>query len=182
MKNETGSSACRYSLGQEGRELVLTLSCKDCCGKGPFSDPACLGRALEALSAESGVDALIVSGHLESQVQPGGMAVLGQIARLAGEMQQLSLRDPPRESRDCGRCALRPAELFLSLRAVLLADVAGFPNALRDRIARLLGLDPSAGQVCRRCLAATAEDLDLLSHSFEELARYVIKQGFQIVV
>jgi len=70
----------------------------------------------------------------------------------------------------------------MSLRSVLLADAAGFPAALRDRIARLLGLGQNAGEVCRQCLTATAEDLDLLSQSFEELARYIIKQGFQIVV
>ncbi len=182
MTNGIGLTACKYSLGQEGRELVLTLSCKECSGKGPFSDPACLGRALEALSAESGIDMLIVSGHVECQVQPDGMAVLDRLVLLAGDLHQLSLRDPPHGYRDCGRCALRPGELFNSLRSVLLADVAGFPPAVRDRIARLLGLGKTAGQVCRQCLTATAEDLDLMSQSFEELARYIIKQGFQIVV
>lgn len=182
MTNATAQTACKYSLGQEGRELVLTLSCKDCCGKGPFSDPGCLGKALEALSAENGVDTLIVSGHVECQLQHDGMAVLDRLVLLAGDLHQLSLRDPPHGYRDCGRCALRPKELFSSLRSVLLADVASFPVALRDRIARLLGLGRDAGEVCRQCLTATAEDLDLMSLSFEELARYIIKQGFQIVV
>jgi hypothetical protein len=182
MTKAIAQAACKYSLGQEGRELVLTLSCKDCPGKGPFSDSACLGRALEALSAESGVDTLIISGHVECQVQPEGMAVLDRLVLLAGDLQQLSLRDPPHGFRDCGRCALRPGELFSSLRSILLADVACFPVALRDRIACLLGLGQTAGQVCRQCLTATAEDLDLMSQSFEELARYIIKQGFQIVV
>jgi len=182
MTNGKVRAACNYGLGQEGRELVLTLRCRECEGKGPFSDPGCLGRALEALSAESGVEALIVSGHIESQLQPEGMAVLDRLVLLAGDLRQLSLRDPPRGYRDCGRCALRPGELFMSLRSVLLADAAGFPAALRDRIARLLGLGQNAGEVCRQCLTATAEDLDLLSQSFEELARYIIKQGFQIVV
>lgn len=182
MARRDGEAACRYGLGQEGRELVLTLSCKECGGKGPFSDPGCLGRALEALSAESGVDSLIVSGHLECQLRPEGMAVLDRMVLLAGDLRQLSLRDPTRGCRDCSRCALRPGELFPSLRAVLLTDVAGFPAALRDRIARLLAMGQDAGQVCRRCLTATAEDLDMLSRAFEELARYIIKQGFQIVV
>ncbi|MBM4250076.1 MAG: hypothetical protein FJ149_11780 [Euryarchaeota archaeon] len=182
MKKRDGEAACRHSLGQEGRELVLTLECKECGGRGPFSDPGCLGGALEVLSAESGVDSLIVSGHLECQLRPEGMAVLDRLVLLAGDLQQLSLRDPPRGYRDCGRCALRPAELFPSLRTVLLADAAGFPSALRDRIARLLATGRPAGEVCRQCLTATAEDLDLLSRSFEELARFIIKQGFQIVV
>jgi len=182
MTNDIAEASCKYSLGQEGRDLVLTLSCKECSGKGPFSDPVCLGRALEALSDQNGVDALIVSGHIESQLQPEGMAVLDRLVILAQDLRQLSLRDPPRCLRECGKCALRPDELFPSLRSVLLADVAAFPGALRDRIARLLGLGQSAGPACRQCLTATAEDLDLMSQSFEELARYIIKQGFQIVV
>ena len=68
MTNAIARTACKYSLGQEGRELVLTLSCKDCLGKGPFSDPSCMGLALEALSTENGVDMLIVSGHVECQL------------------------------------------------------------------------------------------------------------------
>jgi hypothetical protein len=182
MTSGNSKAACRYNLGQEGRQLVLELACRDCGGRGPFSDPACLGRALEALSTEVGVDSLLVSGHVECQLQSEGMALLGRLVILAGELRQLSLRDPPRGSRDCGRCALRPGELFTSLRAVLLADVAGFPAAVRDRIARLLGTGQTAGPVCRQCLAATAEDLDLITRSFEGLARYIIKQGFQIVV
>ena len=182
MKNDSGQAACKYHLGQEGRQLVLTLECRDCGGRGPFSDPACLGRAMEALSAESGVDTLIASGPLESQLQPEGMALLGRMVVLAADLRQLSLRDPPRPLRECGRCALRPGELFSSLRSVLLADTAGFPAAVRDRIARLLGYGQTAQEACRRCLTATAEDLDLVTQSFEELARYMIKQGFQIVV
>jgi hypothetical protein len=182
MANGKTQPACRYGLGQEGRELVLKLDCRECGGRGPFSDPACLGRALEALSAESGADALMVSGHVESQLGAEGMALLRRLVVLAGDLGQLSLRDPPRGYRDCSRCPLRPGELFPSLRAVLLADVAGFPAAVRDRIARLLGTGRSAGQVCRQCLTATAEDLDLVTQSFEELARFIVKQGFQIVV
>jgi hypothetical protein len=182
MKNDGARGACKYSLGQEGRQLVLTLACRDCGGQGPFSDPACLGRALEALAAETGVDSLLVSGHVECQLQGEGMALLGRLVLLAGDLRQLSLRDPPRGTRDCGRCALRPGELFQSLRAVLLADAAGFPSSLRDRLARLLGAGAAAPETCRACHAATAEDLELVARSFEELARYIIKQGFQIVV
>ena len=182
MTNGKVRPACNTSLGQEGRQLVLTIRCKECPGRGPFSDPECLGRTLEALSAESGVEALIVSGPIESQLRPEGMAVLDRLVLLAGDLRQLSERDPPRGFRDCGRCALRPGELFSSLRSVLLADAGAFPAAIRDRIARMLGLGQNAGEACRQCLTATAEDLDLMSRSFEELARYIIKQGFQIIV
>jgi len=162
--------------------MVLILSCRECQGRGPFSDPACLGRALEALSAESGADALLVSGHVESQLGADGMALLRRLVLLASDLRQLSLRDPPRGYRDCSRCPLRPGELFPSLRAVLLSDPGAFPAAVRDAIARLLGTGRSAGLVCRQCLTATAEDLDLVTRSFEELARFTVKQGFQIVV
>jgi hypothetical protein len=182
MANGEAREACKYCLGQEGREMVLTLACKECGGKGPFSDQNCLGRALEALSAESGADALMVSGHVESQLGADGMAVLRRLVLLAGDLRQLSLRDPPRGYRDCSRCPLRPGELFIALRAVLLSDLGGFPSAVRDGIARLLGTGRSAGEVCRQCLTATAEDLDLVTQSFEELARFTVKQGFQIVV
>jgi len=182
MANAKENGACRYSLGQEGRELVLTLACKECSGRGPLSDPACLGRALEALAAEDGVDTLIISGHIETQIQLAGMAVLGRLVVLAGDLRQLSMRDPPRDCRDRHRCALRPGELFEALRTSLLSDAASFPAVMRDRIARINGLVCTAGPACRECHDATGEDLDLIAQSFDELARYIIKQGFQIVV
>jgi hypothetical protein len=162
--------------------MVLTLECKGCGGKGPLADGSCMGRALEALAAENAVDTIIISGHLETQLQRPGMAVLERIVALAGDMHQLSLRDPPHGCRDRQRCALRPGELFAGLRACLLSDAASFPSALRDRLARMMALVQSSSQSCRPCLDGTAEDLDLLAESFGELARFIMKQGFQIVV
>ena len=162
--------------------MVLTLECKGCFGRGPLEDAACMGRALEALAAEDGIDTLIISGYCETQLQRPGMAVLERTGALAGDLQQLSLRDPPQGSRGCQRCPLRPGELFNSLHACIISDAPSFPSELRDRMARLMGMLPCSGPSCRQCLAATAEDLDLVSGSFVDLARFIVKQGFQIVV
>lgn len=162
--------------------MVLTLECKECSGKGPLEDAGCMGRALEALAAEKGVDALIISGPRETQLQRPGLAVLERTVELAVDLDQLSLREPPPDGRRCQRCPLRPGELFHSLHAGIMTDPASFPSAIRDRIARLVALFPSSGPSCRQCLEATAEDLDLVCESFVGLARFIVRQGFQIVV
>jgi len=183
---------CSRFVGHEGRDLTLTISCRDCGGKGPesgagppnpLSGPQCLRNILEALSAEQGVDAIILAGHLETQIQSGGMVVLERIVVLGNDLNHLSLREPPEGSRDCTRCGLHPHRLFQDLRSVLLSDMADFPGALKGGISRVMAAAASpSGEACARCVGDTSGDLAFAAETFEGLARLLMKQGFQIVV
>jgi hypothetical protein len=182
---------CSRSIGHEGRDLTLTLSCRDCGGKDPdggagppypLSNPKCLRNILEALSAEQGVDTLILAGHIETQIQSAGMAVMEKIVVLGNDLNHLSLRDPPKGSRDCARCGLHPQELFQDLRSVLLSDLADFPKALKGGISRVIAAASSSDEACARCVGDTSGDLAFAAETFEGLARSLMKQGFQIVV
>jgi hypothetical protein len=111
------------------------------------------------------------------------MAVLDRLVILANDLNHLSLREPPAGSRDCARCGLYPHQLFTGLREVLLSDLAEFPGALKGGIARLLtAASAPSGAACRQCLNDTGGDLAFAAESFEGLARFIMKQGFQIVV
>jgi hypothetical protein len=179
-------------VGHEGRDLTLTLSCKDCAmnarpdgaaAASPLSDPRCLRNVLEALATEPGMDTLILAGHIETQLRKEGMEVLEGIVALANDLAHLSLREPPTGSRDCGRCGLHPQKLFGELRGVLVADMAAFPDALKGGISRVqAAASAPPDQSCARCALDTSGDVAFAAEAFEGLARSIMKQGFQIVV
>jgi hypothetical protein len=186
----TGS--CARSVGHEGRDLTLTLSCKDCSLKArpdgsvpasPLSDPRCLRNLLEALAAEQGMDTLILAGHIETQLQAEGMEALERIVVLANDLAHLALREPPAGSRDCARCGLHPQRLFGELRNVLVADLSAFPEALKGGISRVQAASVApADRACAQCAQDTSGDIAFTAEAFEGLARFIMKQGFQIVV
>ena len=191
-RNPEAPGACPRSVGHEGRDITLTLSCKDCAGRSrpdgtvpssPLSDPRCLQNILEALAAEQGMDTLILAGHIETQVQAGGMQALERIVALAGDIAHLSMREPPAGHRDCGRCGLDPQKLFGELRQILLADLPAFPEALKGGLARVnAAASAPPDQACARCAADTSGDIAFTAEAFDGLARFIMKQGFQIVV
>jgi hypothetical protein len=186
------SGACARSVGHEGRDLTLTLSCKDCTIKArkdgaglqsPLSDPRCLQNILEALAVEPDVDTLILAGHIETQLRTEGMQALERIAVLASDLAQLSLREPPAGSRDCQRCGIHPQRLFGDLQNALLADMPSFPDALKGGIARIQAAAAAPfDNACARCATDTSGDIAFAAESFEGLARFIMKQGYQIVV
>lgn len=180
---EQASGGCRWSVGHEGRDLTLTFACKGCAQKGPVASPRCLQQALEALASEQGVDTIVMAGHIETQIQAGGMAVLDKLAILANDLNHLSMRQPPAGSRDCVRCGAHPGQLFNGLRTKLLSDPPEFPSAMKDALAGVHQASGAPfGAACGRCLADTSGDLAFVAESFEGLARFIMKQGFQIVV
>ena len=172
---------CRWSTGNEGRELRLVLSCRECGGRGTLLSPECMRRALEALMSEQGADSIVLSGHLETQLQTGGMAVLQRIVRLASDLHHLAQREPPSGARDCVRCPFHPRALFSGLREALLSDPASLPGALRASLASLRSFSPPA-QACARCAAETAGDLAFASESCESMVRFLMKMGFQMAI
>lgn len=177
------AGGCRRSVGHEGRDLTMTFACKGCAQKGTVASPRCLRQALEALASEQGVDTIVMAGHLETQIQAGGMAVLDRLALLANDLDHLSLRQPPAGSRDCARCGAHPGELLAGLRTTLVSDPGEFPSAIKGALAGVQRASGAPfGAACGRCLADTSGDLAFVAESFEGLARFIMKQGFQIVV
>ncbi len=173
---------CRWTTGNEGRELRLVIQCRDCGGRGPLLSQECLKRALEALSSEQGADSIVLSGHLETQIQPGGMAVLQRIVLLASDLHHLSQREPPSGSRECVRCPFQPCSLFSALRERLLTDPAGFADHLKDALVRLRSSSPRPGSPCAPCVGETAGDISFVTESYESLVRFLMKAGFQMAV
>lgn len=183
VPDERASGSCRWSVGHEGRDLTLTFACKGCAHKGPVASSRCLHQALEAVASEQGVDTIVMAGHLETQIQAGGMAVLDRLAALANDLNQLSLRQPPAGSRDCARCGAHPGQLFAGLRTTLLSGPPDFPSALKGALVSVQQASGAPfGAACGRCLGDTSGDLVFIAESFEGLARFIMKQGFQIVV
>ena len=186
------AAGCSRSVGHEGRDLTLTLACKDCaraalveCAgpRSPLSDPRCLGDIIEALSAEPDADTLILAGHIETQLRGPGMQALKGIVSLAGDLSHLSSREPPAGRRDCGRCGLEPRKLFGELRRILLADIASFPDALRGGMARVQSAASAPpDQACAGCASDTSGDIAFAAEAFNGLAGFIMKQGFQVVV
>lgn len=173
---------CRWSTSNEGRELRLVLSCRECGLGGLLTSRECLRRALEALSSEQGADSIVLSGHLETQIRPGGMAVLQRIVLLASDLHHLSQREAPSGSRECMRCPFRPSSVFSALRERLLLDPGGLSDPLKEALLRLRAFQPRPGSICAPCALETAGDLTFVTESYEGLVRFLMRAGFQMAV
>jgi hypothetical protein len=130
------------------------------------------------MASESGADSLTASGHVETQLRPGGMEVLERVVQLGRDLDHLAQREPPKGIRGCDQCQLRPRLLFTGLRGSLFQDAGAFSDTLKVALGKLR--DGARG--CDGCLSETAEDLLFTSESYEELVRFVVRHGFQIIV
>jgi len=179
--------ACKCEMRHEGSELRLVADCRACKnGKGDLEDAPCLSGILEAWTSGMAPDSVVLSGTVERQYSGKALEVLSRMSSLMVELDRLSRRDHPSEaSKDvakrCVKCALAPSKVFGGLALKLRTDPVDFYKEFRDRAVRV----SDAGfneEVCAKCLASTKDDCGFVLDRFEGFLRYVVKEGFSIVL
>jgi len=191
-----GKRACEYEVGYEARELKMVAKCKECGGRSTLKEGYCLSGIINSFSKESGVDTIILSHFIETQYNNKAIELIRMMTSLAGELTQLANRDPtqgmddgmgnpipvsPEQRRACEQCRFNPAFLYPSLRDAFVMDIEEFYRRLNDVV---MDVGNSAGSVgiCGNCISTTLGDLNYIYDKFEELVRYIVRQGYQIVL
>ena len=178
---------CKCEMRHEGSELRRVADCRGCkVGKGELEDAACLAGILEAWTSGIAPDSIVLSGTVERQYSGKALEVLVRMSALMAELDRLSKRGPPQgTSRDvakrCAKCTMAPPKAFGGLGPMLGTDVVGFYKDLRDRAVRISDAQFN-DEVCAKCLAGTKDDMGFVLDRFEGFLRYVVKEGFSIVL
>ena len=184
-------ATCDYALGMDEDEATMKLKCKSC--PGPHAiEGECLSPLLSGFAREYNVRKITVSHYVEKQYYGHSITLLGKITGLAGEMENLALRDPikeyfgrkaqkERKRIACTRCPLDPGKLFSKMQGLVMMDVVRFYDYLKAAARKIPGFKKRTKQ-CSRCLEATTEDLHLAFDEYEKLAGFISANAYGIML
>ncbi len=189
-KGDTDLLTCNYEIGYEGREAKMIVHCKECPGAHSIKDDRCRAALIRALSQEYNINSITLSHHIETQYFGRSMELLSQMVYLINELDNLALRDPiddyfrderARKKHPCVTCGANPNRLFSELRKTFIRDLGEFFAQLKSlpKDIKRIG-EPT--RYCRKCQETTIDDLTYTFDMFEELARFLVFEGFNIVL
>lgn len=178
--------ACKCEMRHEGADLKLSADCRGCKeGKGDLEDPVCFAGILAAWSSGTSPDSIVLSGTVERQYSGKALEVFTRMSVLLVEIDRLSRRGPPEEDKElakrCAKCALSPSKVFSDLGPRLGKDMVGFYKEYRDRAVKVSDAKLN-DKVCSKCLDRTKDDMGFVVERFEDFLRFVVKEGFKIVL
>ena len=177
---------------------ALVMGCKNCDGKGELSYSECLANVLEHYMSEFNIDSVVLSGYMERQYEGSAIRLLERLSGLAETLEQLSARNPVREyfmgsgdgeeGKDerqkvddpgCAGCALNPQSMFAELREQLMGGISEFYKSFVHQAQQV---ERGKGKQCAQCIFHTGNDIIFLHNQMAELRRFIIYEGFQIVL
>ncbi|MEW5761474.1 MAG: hypothetical protein AB1779_11990 [Candidatus Thermoplasmatota archaeon] len=185
---------CKYSLGYEGREIRMVAACKECGGKSSLKEEECFKKILNSFANEFGVDNVILSHYIQVQYHGGAIELMKKMLQISNELNHLSSREPTTEYaaliknkgeqvKKCSKCSLYPQSLFLSLREAFITDIVKFYELFQEKVREAGALYASQlPEPCRTCINVTGGDLGFLYNRFESVVKYIIKEGFSIII
>jgi hypothetical protein len=178
--------ACKCEMRHEGAELRLTADCRGCKeGKADLEDQTCFSGILGAWGTGISPDSIVLSGIVEKQYSGKTLEVFSRMSVMLVEIDRLSCRRPPTDDKEqakrCTKCNLAPAMVFSDLGPRLGKDMIGFYKEYRERAVRVSDSQFN-DTVCSKCLNMTKDDMGFVVDRFEEFLRFVIKEGFKIVL
>jgi hypothetical protein len=177
---------CKCEMRHEGAELRLTADCRGCKeGRADLEDKVCFSGILDAWGSGISPDSIVLSGIVETQYSGKALEVFSRMSVLLVEIDRLACRKPPTEDKDhakrCAKCDLAPSKVFSGLGPKLSKDMIGFYKEYRERAVRVCD-SKFNDTVCSKCLDMTKDDMGFVMDRFEEFLRFVIKEGFRIVL
>lgn len=179
---------CKCEMRHEGAELRLVADCRACKeGSGDLDDPACFLSILSAWGEGVAPDSIVLAGTIEAQYSGCAKEVFTRLASLMAELERVSRRQTAgekaskEEGKRCAKCSMAPAKVFGDLSGKFGPDMKEFYMSLRERAVKVS--DASFNDhTCNKCLTATKDDMGFIWDRFENVLRYIIKEGFQVVV
>lgn len=172
---------CKCEIKHEGQELKLVADCRSCeKGKADLDEDVCFGGILEAWGQGLGADTIVLSGTIETQYSGSAVELIDQMSGLLAELHRLSKKRHPKDKL-CERCKVSPSVIFGGLESGLKKDLSDFYMGYRA-VATKISDASFHDRACADCLASTKDDLNFFQARFEDLLRFIIREGFSIVL
>lgn len=162
------------------------MDCRSCPrGKGTLNDGLCFGGVVDAFSEGMVTDAIVLSGRNETRYSGPSVEMVAMVAEMKRGLGRLILREPTAgkgraEGNDCDGCSAEPSVLFGRLVSGLEKGVGPYYEELRAAAARLEA--SAVDDDCKQCTMAAMDDLHFLAVQYEDLVRFVVREGFSIVL
>ncbi len=131
---------CTHDVETSLVEMRLVFDCKECQVEANLKNRHCLKGVLSALANNYNADNVVLSDYAELRYTGPSMKMLRTLIDLSSEIENLSLRNPPKEyfgnikgqsAKDkrratCNNCKANPQIIFSRLKKMLLEDIELF--------------------------------------------------------
>jgi hypothetical protein len=175
---------CSSSIKHEEGRLVLHMECRTCDrGRGSLNDGVCFNGVVGAIAEGMATDVILLSGRNETQYSGPTVEMVRMVSEMRRGLMRLSARRPEgqgKKGRACKECPADPDALFGDLSAELSKGVGPFYEALRWAAERVEG--SSFDGPCTDCARSTMDDLHFLAVQYEDFVRFVLREGFSVVL
>jgi hypothetical protein len=153
----------------------MVFNCKECRGAHSLGENICLKGIVEGFSQEYNVDTITLSHYIESQYFGDSVELIRHIIKFGNEMDNLSMRDPIAEY--FGALPSRDRKKLKTFSQDIIAFDTLFTNTL-DLFERS---EPGSEQ-CAKCTSTTVEDLSYVCDIYEKIGRFILRQGFRVIL
>ncbi len=181
---------CEYEIITEGDITKMVVKeCKRCKSAGDLTNKICLGRVLRTMSQAANIDLIDLEKYNVREYFGDSMRLLKSMLEYARTLENLSLRNPlleyfsdvPEKDRKklrCPICPLNPQSVFIRLRNVFTNNIEEFPTYFYYVVDQF-GREPVYSERCKKCRAATIEDLN---YAFRKYVEWLENIGINVNV
>lgn len=156
-----------------------------------MNDGVCFSAVVDAFADGMATDIIVLSGRNETCYSGPTVDMVAMVAEMRRGLGRLSNRTLGSEDgkgsaragakeKDCDGCPAEPSALLAGLSSGLEKGVGPYYGELRGAAARI---EASALEsACKECARATMDDLHFLAIQYETLVKFVVKEGFSVVL
>ena len=151
-------------------ENTLLFDCRGCPQGKDLNDRVCLKRVISALTEQTEVNEVVLSGDWESLYRDGCVRVLNGYAELVRACRTSKVMGSSEEQ--CASCPHEPSRLLIAISERL-------PMPWDDLRRRAVSIKGRPG--CYSCIASTGSIITRLDILAKEIERTVAMEAFRIV-
>ncbi len=184
---------CNHDVESSTVEMRLVFDCKECPVDADLKNKHCLKGVLTALGANYNADNVVLSDYAELRYSGPSMKMLKTLIDLSSEIDNLSLRNPPREyfsdikaqsAKDkrratCNSCKANPQVIFRRMKKMILEDIEVFYSEFLTS-SKIVKQTRTAE--CQVCVKTTEEAMVYVFNLTEEFRAFLYFEGFSVVI
>ncbi len=184
---------CNHNIETSTVEMRLVFDCKECQIEANLKNKQCLKGVLTALADNYNADNVVLSDYAELRYTGPSMKMLKTLIDLSSEIDNLSLRNPPRtyfgniktqsakEKRRaiCNNCKANPQVIFPRLKKMLLEDIEKYYD---DFLIASKSVRQMKASECQACVKTTEEALVYIFNLTEKFRAFLYYEGFSVVI
>ena len=184
---------CNHSIETSTVEMRLVFDCKECPVDDDMKNKHYLKGVLTTLGENYNADNVVLSDYAELRYSGPSMKMLKTLIDLSSEIENLSLRNPPREyfsniksqgAKDkrraaCNSCKANPQVIFSRMKKTLLEDIEIFYN---EFLISSKAAKQTRAAECQACIKTTEEALVYVFNLTEEFRAFLYYEGFSVVI